>query len=234
MVNGRRIIITGASNGIGRALAIEFLKDRDNQVFLISRDNKRLQEIFENAPNKENIVILPFDLNTVNYDFLIESIVQRAGKVDILINNAATLVNKPFEKIKEEDFDSVISTNFKSPFFLIKNLIPYFSEKAHIVNIGSMGGVQGSDKFSGLSLYSSSKGALSILTECLAVELKDKGISVNCLALGSVQTSMFEQAFAGAKAGTTSESIAEYIAWFSINGHKWMNGKIIPVSIATP
>lgn len=234
MISGRKIIITGASNGIGRALALEFLKSRENHLFLLSRDSKRLNEIIDDALFKENVEILPFDLNTINYDFLIESIVQRSGKVDILINNAAILINKPFEEINEEEFDSVISTNYKSPYFLIKNLIPYFSEKAHIVNIGSMGGVQGSDKFPGLSLYSSSKGALSILTECLAIELKDKGISVNCLALGSVQTSMFEHAFAGAKAGTTSESIAEYIAWFSINGHKWMNGKIIPVSIATP
>lgn len=234
MVSGRRIVITGASNGIGRALALEFLKHRDNQVFLLSRNAKRLQEIIEQVAYKENVEILPFDLNTVNYDLLIERIVKKAGKIDILINNAAILINKGIEQIKEEEFDNVISTNYKSPFFLIQHLIPHFSDKAHIVNIGSMGGVQGSDKFSGLSLYSSSKGALSVLTECLAVELKDKGISVNCLALGSVQTSMFEHAFAGAKAGTTSESIAEYIAWFSINGHKWMNGKIIPVSIATP
>lgn len=234
MSTTRNIVITGASDGIGRALAVEFLKDNNNRLFLISRNERKLKEITEKAPFSDKISVFAFDLTSNNYDLLINEIHDKVGKVDILINNAALLINKPIDKITNEDFDQIISINYKAPFFLVKELLPYFSQKAHIVNIGSMGGIQGSGKFSGLSIYSSSKGALSVLTECLAVELSERGITVNCLALGSVQTSMFEDAFPGVKARSSSESIAEYIAWFSINSHKWINGKIVPVSIATP
>jgi NAD(P)-dependent dehydrogenase (short-subunit alcohol dehydrogenase family) len=91
-----------------------------------------------------------------------------------------------------------------------------------------MGGFQGSEKFSGLSLYSASKGALAILSECLAVELKEKGIRVNCLALGSTQTEMFAEAFPGHKAQTTAADMAKYIVDFSLS--KKQNGKTIAVT----
>jgi len=112
--------------------------------------------------------------------------------------------------------------------------LPYFSENSHIVNIGSMGGYQGSAKFKGLSLYSSSKGALAILTECLAEELKDRKIFVNCLALGSAQTEMLSQAFPGYQAPLTAREMAEFIVDFSARGHRWFNGKVLPVSLSTP
>ena len=108
------------------------------------------------------------------------------------------------------------------------------SEGGHIVNISSMGGFQGSAKFPGLSAYSSSKGALAILTECLAEEFKDQNIKVNCLALGSSQTEMFEAAFPEAQAGTLAFEMGRYVAEFSQNGHKFYNGKILPVANTTP
>jgi NAD(P)-dependent dehydrogenase (short-subunit alcohol dehydrogenase family) len=91
-----------------------------------------------------------------------------------------------------------------------------------------MGGFQGSSKFSGLSLYSASKGALTILTECMAEELKDKDIKVNCLALGTVQTEMLDKAFPGYKARSSPVDIGEFITNFALNAHKQINGKIIP------
>ncbi len=105
---------------------------------------------------------------------------------------------------------------------------------AHIVNIGSMGGVQGSVKFSGLSLYSSSKGALAILTECLAEELRSSGVSVNMLALGAVDTEMLQKAFPGYKAPVSPAGMASFIANFAKTGHHFMNGRIIPLSLSTP
>jgi len=107
-------------------------------------------------------------------------------------------------------------------------------KNAHIVNIGSMGGVQGSVKFPGLSVYSASKGALAILTECLAEELKNKHININCLALGAVQTEMFSTAFPGAKAVNSSEQMADFIVDFALKGNNLFNGKILPVSVSTP
>jgi NAD(P)-dependent dehydrogenase (short-subunit alcohol dehydrogenase family) len=128
----------------------------------------------------------------------------------------------------------MFSVNTKAPFLIVKALLPYFNKPSHIVNISSMGGFQGSVKFSGLSLYSASKGALAILTECLAEELKEKDIKVNCLALGSVQTEMLAEAFPGYKAQSGPAEMAEFIDNFALNAHRNMNGKIIPVSSTTP
>lgn len=231
----KKIVITGASRGIGEALALEFLKNPDTMVYLISRDEQKLEEIKDEAfENDDRIFIYPFDLVSDNYDELMQKFTRDAGTIDILINNAGSLVNKPFIDITLAEFDKVFDTNVKGPFILIKHLIPIMKQGSHIVNISSMGGFQGSAKFPGLSIYSASKGALSILSECLATELESFGISVNCLALGSVQTTMLEQAFPGFKAQVTPESVAEYISYFALNANKWLNGKVLPVSLSTP
>ena len=107
-------------------------------------------------------------------------------------------------------------------------------QNAHIVNIGSMGGFQGSAKFKGLSLYSSSKGALAILSECLAEELKERKIFVNCLALGSAQTEMLSEAFPGYHAPLTAREMAGFVVDFATRGHRWFNGKVLPVAVSTP
>lgn len=231
----KNIVITGASTGIGRSTALELARNIDNRVFLISRDKVKLDLIISEIDNyNRETRAYGFDLVTGNYDDLFNEIIQYMGKIDVLINNAGTLVNKPFEEISNEEFDTVINTNLKGPFFLIQKLLPLMNENAHVVNISSMGGFQGSVKFPGLSLYSSSKGALGILTESLAVELSPKKISVNCLSLGSVQTGMFENAFPGYTAQMSSENMASLIANFALNGHQWFNGKVLPVSLSTP
>jgi len=104
----------------------------------------------------------------------------------------------------------------------------------HVVNISSMGGVQGSVKFAGLSAYSSSKGALITLTELLAEEYKEHGPSFNVLALGAVQTEMLEEAFPGYKPPMLAIEMAEYIVDFSLNGQKYYNGKLLQVANSTP
>lgn len=239
----KNIVVTGASGGIGKATALKLAEDPDNSLILISRDEAKLKNLLEEIKvkqskefkyNPKQVNIIPFDLISGDYAGLVTKIQAIAGSVDILINNAGAIVNKPLNEINIEDFDRVVNTNFKGPFFLIQRLLPILNKGAHIVNISSMGGFQGSIKFPGLSVYSSSKGALAILTECMALELSQMGISVNCLALGSVQTSMLEEAFPGYKAQITSESMAEYIAYFALNGHRWINGKIIPVTLSTP
>jgi len=232
------IIVTGASRGIGYETVKQLAKDVQNNVFAISRSAEGLERLLHDCKESngnENVHILPFDLVHGNYTgVLLPEILKRMKKADILVNNAGVLIHKPFEEFNEDDFDSIFNSNVKSLFKLTNILLPYFSAGAHIVNIGSMGGVQGSVKFPGLSLYSASKGAVAILTECLAEELKDKQIRVNCLALGSAQTEMLNEAFPGYKAPLTAEQMAMFIADFSLNGHKWFNGKILPVAFSTP
>jgi NAD(P)-dependent dehydrogenase (short-subunit alcohol dehydrogenase family) len=104
----------------------------------------------------------------------------------------------------------------------------------HIVNIGSMGGFQVSTKYPGLSYYSASKAAIACLTECLSVEFKNAKIAVNCLALGAVQTEMLSEAFPGYQAPVQPGEVAQFIADFALHGHKYINGKIIPVALSNP
>ena len=97
-----------------------------------------------------------------------------------------------------------------------------------------MGGYQGSVKYNGLAVYSSAKAAIACLSECLAGEFRDSGVSVNCLSLGAVQTEMLKEAFPGFKAPVEAREIAPFIAYFALNGHRFMNGKIIPVALNNP
>jgi len=232
------IIITGASRGIGFETVKLFSKDRQNNIFALARGKEgleKLQKVCKENSGTENVHVFPFDLVKGNYrNSLVPEILKRMDKIDILVNNAGLLIHKPFELMEEIDFDRLFQANVKSVFNITKYLHPYFSKNAHIVNIGSMGGFQGSVKFPGLSLYSASKGALAILTECLAEEFKERQIKVNCLALGSAQTEMLDAAFPGYRAPLSAEEMAAFIADFSLYGHRWFNGKILPVSVSTP
>lgn len=154
--------------------------------------------------------------------------------VDVLINNAGALVNKPFSETSMKDFERVYATNVFGVAKMIQTVIPFMKPKAHIVTISSMGGVQGSMKFAGLSAYSSSKGAVITLIELLAEEYKDSGISFNVLALGAVQTEMLQEAFPGYQAPITAMEMADYIVEFSLNSNKFYNGKLLQVSNSTP
>jgi short-subunit dehydrogenase len=232
------IILTGASRGIGYEAVKIFARDTQNTVFAISRSadglEKLRQECVENIGNV-NVHVFPFDLIHDHYmDKLIPEVIKRMTHVDVLVNNAGLLIHKPFELMEDSDYQMIFDANVKSVFKLTKNLLPYFSRNAHIVNIGSMGGFQGSVKFNGLSLYSASKGAVAILTECLAEELRERQVKVNCLALGSAQTEMLDAAFPGYRAPLSAEEMASFITDFSLNGHKWFNGKVLPVAVTTP
>ena len=116
----------------------------------------------------------------------------------------------------------------------VQALMPKMEGGAHIVNISSIGGFQGSVKFPGLTAYSTSKAALCSFTELFAEEHKEGKIKMNCFCLGSVQTEMLNEAFPGYIVDMSPEKMATYIIDFSLNADQWMNGKIIPVSLSTP
>jgi NAD(P)-dependent dehydrogenase (short-subunit alcohol dehydrogenase family) len=117
---------------------------------------------------------------------------------------------------------------------VIRALKSGMARGSHIVNISSMGGFQGASKYRGLSYYSASKAAIACLTECLAGEFSADGISVNCLAIGAVQTEMFEEAFPGYEAPVNAGEMAEFVAGFALTGNKYFNGKILPVAVTNP
>lgn len=228
------IIITGASRGIGKEVAIQLTNSGENTVIAIARDKKKLNALKKDVEDPARVIPIAFDLRNGDYELLAKEIRGHFSEIHVLINNAGTLINKKISRMSSEDFDLMMDVNVKSAFLLSQALIPLFEPNGHIVNISSMGGFQGSAKFPGLSLYSASKGALAILSECMAEELREYKISVNCLALGAAQTEMLTEAFPAYKAPLSAEQMAAYIADFAIKGHQFFNGKILPVSLSTP
>ena len=230
------VIVTGASSGVGYELTKKLIEDeRVEKVVGIARRTKNLEGLagFAASAGKGwKFVALAKDIANVAE----QDISDHVNRVDVLVNNAGLLINKPFSELTDEDFKAIYTVNVISPARLIRILKPMMGgEKAsHIVNIGSMGGFQGASKFPGLSAYSSSKSAIAGLSECLAEEFKNDNIKVNCLAFGAVQTEMLEKAFPGFQAPLTSEQMASFVLDFALNGHTYFNGKVLPISSSTP
>lgn len=231
------IVLTGASSGIGFEAALEFTLNSDNKVVCIARSADKLRKLLEIAKGiNPDCTLLPVEFDIVNDDYaaLVPFLSEKLGSIDILINNAGALVNKPFSETTRGDMAGMFESNVLGHFNMIQNLLPLMGSGSHIVNIGSMGGFQGSVKFPGLSAYSASKAALHALTECLAFELLETGIKINCLALGSAQTEMLEHAFPGYQSPVLAFEMGKYVADFARTGHRFYNGKVLPVAVTTP
>lgn len=228
---GVTAIVTGASRGIGYEICRE-LASRDADVLAVARSSEPLLELEKMHPDR--IQAVPADLTDAGEVEELLKIARSTGRVDLLINNAGALINKPFADLEMEEWRRLLEVNLLAAVRLVKSLLGDFGEEAHIVNISSMGGYQGSAKFPGLAAYSTTKGALSILSECLAAELDDYGISVNALCLGAIRTEMLEEAFPGFEAPVEAGEMGTYIADFALNGAKFYNGQILPVTLADP
>ncbi len=230
----KQIIVTGCSRGIGLELVKLLCKDKNNFVLGISRDGDALHQLENEFSNFKSFKA---DISVINKSATeLENILQEFGSIDVLINNSGSLINKPFADISSEEAQYLFLVNFFGAAQLIQLCLPYFntSQRSHVVNIGSMGGFQGSAKFPGLQYYSASKAALASLTECLAVDYKDRNISFNCLALGAADTEMLRTAFPGYQAPVSAAKMATFIAYFAVNGQEHFNGKVIPVAGGNP
>ena len=222
------IIITGTSRGIGFELVKLFARE-GHQVLALSRNEEPVKNL-----NLPNVSSFSFDLgNPTDFEKL-NDFLEQWHVVDVLINNAGSLLNKPFSETTAQEFENVYKVNVFGVAEMTKTVLPMMGQEGHVVTVSSMGGVQGSMKFPGLSAYSSSKGAVITLTELLAEEYKETGPSFNVLALGAVQTEMLEEAFPGYKAPVTALEMAAYIKDFALTGQKLYNGKLLQVSNSTP
>ena len=225
----KNIVITGTSRGIGFEL-VQLFAANGHQVLALSRNSVPCEEL-----NLDNVSVISCDLNRLeDYTKVAEFVKGHWNSVDVLINNAGAILNKPFTETTMIDFQEVYQTNVFGVAEITRTLLPYMNSSSHVVTISSMGGIQGSLKFPGLAAYSSSKGAVITLSELLAEEYKEAGICFNVLALGAVQTEMLEEAFPGYKAPLTALEMAQYIFDFALTAHRYYNGKVLQVSNSTP
>lgn len=234
-----KVIVTGAGRGIGYDTVLALAARGDCSILALSRNKERLeclqQEVGLRFPDTR-VEIAFLDLEKeIPADFPAWAAAVHGG-ADVLIHNAGMMLRKPFAEMDRGDWLRIFSVNVFGAADLTRVLLPWLekSGRAHVVHIGSMGGFQGSAKFPGLSAYSASKAAMACLAECLAEEWKGSGIAVNCLAIGAVQTEMLAEAFPGYQAPLDSGEMAAFISDFALNGHRFFNGKVLPVSVSTP
>lgn len=231
------IIITGCSSGIGYQTVLELAKLGSHQIIGLARSTVGLNELkkdFLDLKSESTLKVISFDLDQEKYDYLLSNLPFNENQtLDILINNAGYLVNKPFSELNMDEWQKTFNVNLFASVKLIKALFPYFNRKqgAHIVNIGSMGGVQGTAKFKGLSAYSASKSAINVLTESLSVEFEQERISVNAINPGAVQTKMLEAAFPEYQADISAQQMGYFIAHFALNNKDVMNGRLVQASL---
>ena len=158
----KTIVITGAGKGIGKATAI-LAASKGYSVIGLSRNVDKLKNI-------KNLYPYSIDITKErSIKKVTETIKSKFSKIDILINNAGTLLNLPFIKSSIEEFKKVYEVNVFGLAEVTRLFLPLINNDGHVINISSMGGVQGSSKFPGLSAYSSSKGAVITLTEILSL-----------------------------------------------------------------
>lgn len=224
----KNVIITGTSRGIGFELA-QIFADQGHKVLALSRNPRPILDL-----NHSNIATFSCDLCVPDDYRKVKEFISEWDQVDVLINNAGALLNKPFLETTPEDFEGVYKVNVFAVAELTRLVVPKMPKEGHVITISSMGGVQGSLKFPGLSAYSSSKGAVITLTELWAEEFKEKGPSFNVLAIGAVQTEMLAEAFPGYQAPLTAKQMATYIMDFALTGNQFYNGKMLQVSSSTP
>ena len=222
----KTIVVTGTSSGIGHQICIQAAK-MNFHVISVSRNIEPLKDI----GGIESFAIDITNKDSVNE--FIANLKSKKIKIDILINNAGYLVSELFGDTTYDSFKKTFDVNVFGLAEITRSLIPIINSDGHVINISSIGGVNGSKKFPGLSAYSSSKAAVIALTEVLAEEHQN-GPSFNVLALGAVQTKMLKEAFPDYNADTKPEEMAKYILDFAINGNKLFNGKLISVSNSNP
>jgi NAD(P)-dependent dehydrogenase (short-subunit alcohol dehydrogenase family) len=217
------VLITGGGSGIGAACAAEFLR-RGRNVVVVGRRAGRLKAV-------KGALALAGDVGDEAFARRAFAAARRRfGSVDVLVNNAAWLVKKRFVDTSAAEWDRVMRTNVRGPFLFSREFLRAPRPGRAIVNIGSLGGVQGTEKFPGLAAYTVSKYGVSGLTAALAVEARPLGVAVFCVAPGAVDTEMLRKAAPGLKAGAVPRDVARVVADLAESASpELLSGAIIPL-----
>ncbi|MCK5155097.1 MAG: 3-oxoacyl-ACP reductase FabG [Spirochaetales bacterium] len=195
-IKGKTSIVTGSAQGIGREIAIAFLKTGTNVVAADINEESLVMfsRVVKNEDYPGSLAIVKTDVSSVSdLDNMVNTAVQKFGGVDILVNNAGILHSTPVEEITEAEWDTIMAINLKGMFFASQKVIPYMKTKnwGRIVNISSLAGRMGGYA-NGLA-YSASKAGIIGLSQGLARRIADSQITVNTVAPGTTESSIIDQ-----------------------------------------
>jgi len=224
-LEGRVAIITGGSAGIGRATA-ELLAARGALVTIFARSASAA------ALNLENVLAVDGDVSDPEaIERLFSQAESRFGDCDILINCAGMIDPKPLAEVTPDDWDRMFAVNVRGTYLATRRALAAMIARrgGAIVNVASISGVIGPEKFPGFVSYCASKAAVIAMTEALAVEVKQYGIRVNSVSPGSVDTRMWAAASGGAPAAMTPEEVAEVICFLASDRARAVNGQDVHV-----
>ena len=194
MLRGKVVMITGASRGLGRALALAFAREGVSLV-INSRSEDSLEPVAGEAKETgAEVLAIPADVSVeAEVERLVNESVRRFGGIDVLVNNAGVLGPRvPIEEYPEDEWRKVLDANLTAPFLLIRTVIPRMPEGGSIINMTSGVSVEGRAEW---GAYSVSKFGLEGLTQILAAELKERGIRVNSVDPGGMRTEMRAAAY---------------------------------------
>lgn len=188
---GKVILLTGGSSGIGAACA-EYFAREGALLALVGRNAEKFAKVSEKIKKSgvevEPLVILA-DIS-VDTERIISETIEKYGKLDILINNAAFGIPGTIENTRIEDYDAIMATNVRGTFLLTQLAVPHLiASKGNIINVSSVCGLR---SFAGFLAYSMSKSALDQFTRCIALELAEKGVRVNAVNPGVIDTNFHD------------------------------------------
>ena len=221
----RVVVVTGASSGIGRATAEAFAR-AGALVASFARSAEKLNEIAR--PFGEKMLAVSGDVSDAEaVERLFAETEKRFGDCEVLVNNAGMIDPKPLVDTTPESWDRMFAVNVRGAYLASRRALPSMLAKRSgaIVNVASISGVVGPEKFPGWVSYCASKGAVISMTEALAVEVGKSGVRVNCISPGSVDTKMWSEASGGAPAAMTVEEIADAILFLASIRSRPMNGQ---------